>query len=878
MLAFNSQAQNCIAISGRVVDTTHNPLPSAIVEIFFLGHTKFAVTNNQGFFKQQICYGNDSIYKYPITIKTKIIGYYAGDTAIFCNKPTIDLGSIVKYSDTKTLSEVIVKNKPITQNGDTTSFLVSAFKNKLDANLEDVLKKMPGFDIDANGAITYNNKPIEDILVEGDQLAKNYKLISKNINPEMIDKVEMVDKYNSNPVLKNLSNSRKQVMNLKLKNSNRLSAFGEVKAGIGIADKQSFTANLFALKAKIKTFAVLNANNTGQSPYDEVTSNGSQAESKDYEFDNTVMPNYITENGLFARQEFTTNSSVANNSLFNASKLAVVNNTIKLNQNNTIKLFTDVYKDDINKIQQNSIINNILPQFSYNEQIAKTFSPFNSNNNLQYKYLSKKIQIISAGTMIFKNYNEYDTIASTIGYQANLNSKFKRLGISTFITYRIDSTKAIEMGVQYSFDSKNQYYNLLQNATRKIDTLATNAQLQQTQNDIDYFKGEIKYLFKNKKNRTNILSLSNTYVNSGFNSGLNVTTDLGVHQFPKQFQNTIITKHNDMLLNYNIGFKIQKLDVVLDMGLKYVQSINKNLQSNTEQQQGILQLTPKFNLSYSINKQNTINCNATYNSDLKDLAFLSDNSILASYRSFNKNIPNIDNLTNLRTTVTYLYRNIDKATFLTASYFHSVQFQSNINSINFTKDFDFYTSRFVATPQINDNIYVKFDNYLYSINTAFSVKNTFSWFMNPTEINNKIVSSKNFNYNFYTSIRPTVSDNVNLNLGLDYRNNKDIESNKSTYQWNPFVDVMGVANKKLSLGIRCNYFNSNYAVDNQDYYFVNANIWYSIIPKKLEAKLAIVNILNQNEFYASRRNDIVTQFTTTQILPRFALLELHLKF
>lgn len=875
-MALNSHAQFCVEITGKVVDTSYNPLPSTIIEITFLGHTKFAITNNQGVFKQKICYANDSINKLPISVATKIIGYHNTISSFVAKSATVDVGNIIKHQNLATLSEVIVKNKPITQRGDTTSFTVGAFKNKLDANLEDVLKKMPGFDIDANGNILYNNKPIEDILIEGDQLAKNYKLISKNINPDMVDKVDMIDKYNSNPVLKGLSNSRKQVMNLKLKNSNKINVFGEAKPSIGIEDKYGLSGNLFALKAKLKTLILLNANNLGQSPYEEITSTDRSAESRDYEFDNTLMPNYIYENGLFTRSEFTTNSNVASSTLFNASRLAVVNNTLRFNTKSTLKIFTDAYKDDITKNQQNTIINNITPQFSYNELLEKKYSPFNSNNNIQYKYLSKKIQVITAATLLFKNYNEYDTITSNISYQSNQNSKYKRLGASSFITYRLDSTKALEIGLQYAFDSKNQFYNLVQNVNRKIDTISTTEQLQQTKNNIDYFKGEVKYLFKCKKRAVNILSINNTYFNSNFTSNLDIKSNAGLHLVLPQFQNSITTSGNKLLLNYNTGFKIKKLDIVLDLGVQYSQFNNQSEMSKAKQE--TTQLVPKLNIAYSITPKSTISYNSSYNSNLQDLSALYNNSILSSYRSFNKNIPSINNINNLRTSFSYLYRDINKATFFVASYFHSIQLKSNVSNIAFTKDFDTYTNRFIETPQVNSNIYLKLDKYLYSINTAFTLKNSFSWFTNPIEINNNIISSKNFSYNCFLSVRPTIKDNINVNFGADYRINKDLQSKKSSYQLNPFIDVTSILSKKLSLGVKANYFNTNYAVDSKNYYFINANIWYSIVPNKLEAKFGIVNLLNQEIVYAGNRNDVITQFAETRILPRFALLECRFKF
>ena len=60
----------------------------------------------------------------------------------------------------------------------------------------------------------------------------------------MIDKVEMIDKYNSNPLLKNLSNTTNQAMNLRLKNPKKLKAFGNIKTGAGLKDKYNLNLSL----------------------------------------------------------------------------------------------------------------------------------------------------------------------------------------------------------------------------------------------------------------------------------------------------------------------------------------------------------------------------------------------------------------------------------------------------------------------------------------------------------------------------------------------------------------------------------------------------------------------------------------------------------
>jgi len=157
IVSFNeAKSQYCASINGRVLDSAKMPLQSVIITVSILGRKNYTLSNTKGEYTVTICNLNDSILKQSTKVSFSLIGY--GEKNIF-QKISIGKNSIndiyLLYRDTQ-LKEVIVRNRPIIQRGDTTAFTVGAFKNKLDLNLEDVLKKMPGFDLDESGRILYN--------------------------------------------------------------------------------------------------------------------------------------------------------------------------------------------------------------------------------------------------------------------------------------------------------------------------------------------------------------------------------------------------------------------------------------------------------------------------------------------------------------------------------------------------------------------------------------------------------------------------------------------------------------------------------------------------------------------------------------------------
>lgn len=875
LLVLASNGQKCFEINGKIVDTTGCAFSSAIIIAKNSTRNYYSVSNARGFFRLLICDSISSVQN-KLDITVNFLGYKPKDTTIYLSEKSIYLNEIVLKAVFYYLSDIIVQNRPITQKGDTTTFLMGAFKSKLDANLEDALRKMPGFDISSSGNILYNNKPIEDILIEGDALTKNYKQISKNISPDMIDKVEMVDKYNSNPILKNLTSGRKQVMNLTLKNPKKLKFFGLVKGGGGIKEKENIAGNLFVVNNKIKAMFLANHNNIGENPYDEISNDPQYSTSKDYEFANSFMPNYISENSLFNKSIFSSATSASNNSLFNCSNMGVINTSYTFSKKINLKFFTDTYNDKINQFQEKQTSNIIFPQLSYNENSKNLFTPSILNTNFQLKYLSKKTQLLIYGANTLKKYTESNTIISQKNYITNQSSTYKRNGIGGYFTQRIDSTSAFEISFQYIHDYKQQALNINGDSARFFDlaSILSISQNQNTQDNINYCKAEIKY-YTRKKNKLKQFTFSSTNFKSVFNSQLNLLDTANQYHSPDFLKNNTVANNDNFLATYTSSINLRKLTISGDIGLSFRRfSLNNTIPEKSRS----LQFVPQLNIFFTVNNNHSFSGNIGYNSEYASLNNLYLNPLQVSYRKITSNYPFQNPVNSLKSTVTYIHKDIDNATSLILSWYHFTQYKSVVADIKFTKDVDYYTNVFESANQNIDNLYIKYDKYFYKLKTSISVKNSFTWFSNPLKVTGKLESSNNFAYSFFTSIRPPLGNDINLNLCLDYKFLKDISSGKSNYQLNPFVEAVTSLNKRLSFGVRCNYYNSNYFIENENYYYANITTWYSVIPKKIDIKLSVLNVFNTKSYYSGYKNNISIQTSTTETLPRFGLLEVIFKF
>ncbi|ARV05627.1 TonB-dependent receptor [Polaribacter sp. SA4-10] len=142
-----------------------------------------------------------------------------------------------------TLDAIVIRSAaPIIIKKDTVEFNVKSFKTKADANVEDLLKKLPGVEVDAEGAITVNGKPVNKILVNGKPFFGNDPTITtRNLTKDIIEKIQILDtKTNAQAFSGEDSDGENKTINLTIKKENNKGYFGKVAAGKGTDDRYEY--------------------------------------------------------------------------------------------------------------------------------------------------------------------------------------------------------------------------------------------------------------------------------------------------------------------------------------------------------------------------------------------------------------------------------------------------------------------------------------------------------------------------------------------------------------------------------------------------------------------------------------------------------------
>jgi len=150
--------------------------------------------------------------------------------------PTHDFGNLNLRQMSKILQDVIIKGDvAIKIKGDTTVFDAKQFVTQHNAKVEDLLKQLPGIQIDKDGKITANGQAVPKVLVDGEEFfGDDPTLVTKNIRADMVDKVQLYDKKSDQAAFTGVDDGKTtKTINILLKEDKKEGSFGKISGGIG---------------------------------------------------------------------------------------------------------------------------------------------------------------------------------------------------------------------------------------------------------------------------------------------------------------------------------------------------------------------------------------------------------------------------------------------------------------------------------------------------------------------------------------------------------------------------------------------------------------------------------------------------------------------
>lgn len=229
----------------------------------------------------------EGVRKGKYSLRIELMGYKTTTKNITVETPTIDLGKIKIETDKQMLEAAKVSDvgNPITVKKDTIEYNAGLFKTSENDMLIDLLKKLPGIEVESDGSITANGKTINKITIGGKTFfLDDPQLATKNIPSKIIEKVKVVDKKSDQAIFTGIDDGEEEtVIDLSIKKGMMKGWFGNFMAGGGhdVPSKDNtmndwrwqgagFSGN-FTDKSQISI--VLNGNNTNNRGFNDLASN-----------------------------------------------------------------------------------------------------------------------------------------------------------------------------------------------------------------------------------------------------------------------------------------------------------------------------------------------------------------------------------------------------------------------------------------------------------------------------------------------------------------------------------------------------------------------------------------------------------------------------
>ncbi len=185
---------------------------------------------------------------------------------LYIKEPTVDLGSLPLIQKSALLETVIIKQHwSIRLKGDTVEYKADSFKVAEGANVKDLLRQLPGLQVDKNGQITAQGQKVEKVLVDGEEFfSDDPAVVIENLRADAVDKVQSYDKKSDQAEFTGVDDgSRSKTLNLVLKDDKKKGYMGKIVAGGGTEERYSGEAMLNYFKGKKKASVYGIASNTG---------------------------------------------------------------------------------------------------------------------------------------------------------------------------------------------------------------------------------------------------------------------------------------------------------------------------------------------------------------------------------------------------------------------------------------------------------------------------------------------------------------------------------------------------------------------------------------------------------------------------------------
>jgi len=883
--SFYANAQS-YTLKGKVLNiNTQLPLESATVYITTVKDStilEYTLTDKNGDFNFAVKKNEK-----PVFIKVTYIGFETfteEQKDLTANK---DFSNIYLAESVNTLNEVTVKGEapPIRVKNDTIEYNASLFKVRPDANVETLLKQLPGLEVDSDGKITANGKEVTQFLVNGKPFFdRDGAMALKNLPAEVINKIQVSDfKTKKEEYSKDQAASDNASINLTIDEDKNKGYFGKFMGGYGTDDRyeSSFIVNFFKNNRKISLLGSSNNINAPGFSMDEVFDNMGGGRNNPgavnrgqasgittsnlfgFNYSDELFKDFETNVSYDFRDTQTENTNKSNstnfrpNGNFNTVSESTTNNNNTSNKANleleykispSIRLFVSPRfntSESDNRSKSNSNTTNIDTDFLVNDSRSESTNRNKSNsfsNSINFnKSFEKRARNLS---FVFNNSNSNSNSNNLV---ESFTNSYKLLEDNTIEETNINRNQNTRNnGINDSYSAEIEYTEPVTDSIRFKVGLEYNFQNSITDNKT--FDG-------NNGNYTDLNELQTTYISSKQNS---IAPKAGFRIEKNKF--TFDVNSSTSILQFDNNFKY--LGESTDLNRKHVlPSVSTQIRYKMDRSKFI---TARYNYNISLPSANQLLL--TNLSNVLDTIVGNPNLLPRETHTANINYRNFD----FRTRSGY-------ALYINSNFYNNDVISSVIyNDDNSRRSsYENVSGTYNISAGGNWNKSIKQEANLLRYGFGLNGNHSFSKGL----IDGALYGAKsigisprvylNYDYGEFFTIAPSYSFSYNETTydisSLNARSNVVHRINLQTTSYWPTNWIWG------------NDFGYTYNSINQEFYLWNTSLSYTFLNKAFIAKVKIYDVLNQNQSITRNISTTSVSDNENTVLRRYAMFSLTYK-
>ncbi len=882
LASFISSYGQEIILQGKLTDTLQFPLENANMLALPNGNNTsiaFSITDANGFYKLTL--KKDT----PYTLEISYLGYQKKNVQINLDENTTENFTLVQSNES--LEEIILKQKlAVSVKKDTITYQIDVFTTGEERKLREVLKKLPGVEVDRDGQVTVNGKRVNKLLVEGKPFFTGGTALGiNNIPADAVEEIEVLDHYTEIAFLKGLSDSNILAMNIKLKEGKKKFLFGDVEVGSGIKDRYLLHPNLYYYSPKTNINFIGDLNNTGGKSFtfiDYVEFEGGVAKlienPKSYSnLMNSEFVQYLANDdfvynrnafGAFnVSQQLTPKITATAFRIFNASKIVA-----KRDETNTYLLDNTV--SDIENRTTSTTAKNLftLSKFSANykpgndedltyETVVKT-----SSGNAQEQYQSL-------------TFTETDFVDSSL--VPNSLDVIQNFAYNKQFSYKHTST--LQGDLRISDNENNTDWQFSQPIFSQVIPLEGEGPFNINQQiNTKIYNGSLAlkhYWVLNNSNHIYPI-VGHDFSKQEYSSVDKQLLENGTNEFGSAgFNNNTKFQLNDTYFGFQYKFKIA--DIIIKPGLIYHNYFWKVSQFSETQNTTIKpQLLPELQIKWDIKTSEIVSLKYNLESRFSDVSFFANRFRLAGFNSLYRGKAGIENELAHTASLYYYKFSLLRGIFMNAG----INYSKRVNTVRNTTIIE-------GIDQINTAVYSDLPENSVAMNASFSKKignlkytllGRVNFYDYSRNVNNALIEYRSNNYSYTFKTETSFKNYPNLEIGLRQSFNDFSSENIENrfIQTDPYANLQYDFLKGFILNANYTYSHYKNEANNisNTFQIGNSSLYYNKEDSSWGFEFEVNNLFdvkfkNENAF-----NQYIINDKQIFIQPRTVLFKLSYKF